>query len=294
MSLSFIWSACGATVSLGLESSEVCLLRSEKSCRFVVSSRESTGACSVVSVVILGDVSKSPVSALCSATLGASADNSEDSLAGLEGKCAIPWLGGDRSVRFGDLLGGGEGGGVLDGDACEGLVIGLTLGTPDTEMGTRLGFVSAFPPPESSISGRVRGCLKLVWSKVLVRSSSGLGECSVLWRQVGPDAVGVMSGCCFIGAVIPTGNIVSKSGKALVSEGDWDAAAAAVTAATHSVAPGAGVVCSIKMATAAQSSFELRVGVRRAAAALIVSMATGSRARGVASLGVEAWLVSVS
>lgn len=286
MSLSFIWSACGATVSLGLESSEVCL-RSETSCRFVVSSRESTGACSVVSVVILGDFSKSPVSALCSVALGSSADNSKDSPAGLVGKCAIPWLGGERSVRFGDLLGEG---GVLDGADREGLVFRLTLGTPDTEMGTRLGLVSAFPPAESRISGRVRGCLELVWSNVLVRSASGLGEWSVLWRQVGPDAVGVTSSCCFIGAMIPTGS-VSRSGKAFVSEGDLDPAA---MAATHSAAAAAGVVCSIKMVTAAQSFFEPRVGARRAAAALIVSMATGSRARGVASLGVEAWLVSVS
>lgn len=126
-------------------------------------------------------------------------------------------------------------------------------------MGTRLGFLSVLPPTESSIRLRVLGCLELV-SKVL---ASGLAQCSVLWR------VGVTSSCCFMGAVIPTGNAASKSGEALVSEGDADPA-----------------FRSMKMATAA--------GSRRAAAALIVSMATGSRARGVASLGVEAWLVSVS
>lgn len=138
---------------------------------------------------------------------------------------------------------------------CEVSSINAALGgfCGDTEMGTRLGFLSAFPPVESRMSVRVRGVLELVFSKVL--ASELVGESSVL--------------------VIATGNAASKTGEALVSvvsEADPD-------------------VRSIKMATApGASSFELR----RAAAALIVSMATGSRARGVASLGVEAWLVSVS
>lgn len=154
-------------------------------------------------------------------------------------------------------------------------------------MGTKLGFLSVFPPTESKIRVRVLGCLELVLSKVL---ASGLAERSVLWRHAGADMV-VTSSCCFIGAVIPTGNAASKSGEALVSEGDADPAAAKVT---RSAAAAAGSARSIKMATAAGSSFELTAGARRAAAALIVSMATGSKARGVASLGVEAWLVSVS
>lgn len=155
-------------------------------------------------------------------------------------------------------------------------------------MGTKLGFLSVFPPTESKIRVRVLGCLELVLSKVL---ASGLAERSVLWRHAGADMV-VTSSCCFIGAVIPTGNAASKSGEALVSEGDAQDPAAAKE--TRSAAAAAGSARSIKMATAAGSSFELTAGARRAAAALIVSMATGSKARGVASLGVEAWLVSVS
>lgn len=150
---------------------------------------------------------------------------------------------------------------------------GTTLGgfCGETEIGTKLGFLSTFPPTESSISVRLRCGVKLVFSKILAGSefTSEPEERSVL------DIVGVTSSCCFIGAVIPTGNVASGSGEVFV---------------THSVKS----VCSIEMDTAVERSFEPAPGSRRAAAAVIVSTVTGSRVRGVASLGVEAWLVSVS
>lgn len=120
----------------------------------------------------------------------------------------------------------------------------------DTEMGTRLGLLSVFPPTESRRRERVRGGLKLVFSKVLVSV-----DCSVA------------SGCCLI-AMLPKGIAASGLGEVLAT-----------------VSSLAASLCSIRMVTEEP---------RRAAAALIVSTATGSRARGVASLGVEAWLVSVS
>lgn len=97
--VSFDWQVSVATVSA------VCLLSPELSCRFLVSSKEFTGAWLVVSVVILGDFSKDPVSSLCFVTLGASAVDSEDSPAGVVEKCAIPWLGDEKLVKFGDLFG---------------------------------------------------------------------------------------------------------------------------------------------------------------------------------------------
>lgn len=175
---------------------------------------------------------------------------------------------------------------VLDGvDSWAGLVFGVILGRfgsvselrvssdgttlgrfcGETEIGTKLGFLSTFPPTESSISVRVRGDMKLVFSKVLAGSefTSEPEERSIL------DIVGVTSSCCFIR------NVASGSGEVFV---------------THSVK----LVCSIETDTAVERSFEPAAGSRRAAAAVIVSTVRGSRARGVASLGVEAWLVSVS
>lgn len=94
---SFNCSAFVATVSVDFESSQV---RS-----FLESSSGLTGAWLVVSIVMLGEFSKCPVSPLCFVTLSASTVNSEDSPAGLVKKCAIPWLGDERLVEFGELFG---------------------------------------------------------------------------------------------------------------------------------------------------------------------------------------------
>lgn len=184
-------------------------------------------------------------------TLGVSEVNSGDGAAGLVEKCAVPWRGDGQSATLGGVFGEWAVLGVED--LWAGLVAGLVLRRlgsvfggfcGDTEMGTRLGLVSVFPPTESRRRERVRGGLKLVFSKVLVSV-----ECSVA------------SGCLIT-------RFVSGLGEVLATVSSFAAS-----------------LRSIRMATEEP---------RRAAAALIVSTATGSRARGVASLGVEAWLVSVS
>lgn len=81
------WSEFVATISFDIESSQVCLLRSKMSRAWLA-----------ISIVTLGDFSLCPVSSVCVVTLGASSVKSEDSSAGLVRKCAIPWLGDERSV----------------------------------------------------------------------------------------------------------------------------------------------------------------------------------------------------
>lgn len=103
------WSEFDATISVDSESSQVCLLRPKTSRKFLVSSV-------VVSNIMLGDFRTYPVSSLSVVTLGASAVKS----AGLVRKCAIPWLGDERSVSVDwTVLGAG-------------LVLGLFLGLFDS------------------------------------------------------------------------------------------------------------------------------------------------------------------
>lgn len=114
---------------------------------------------------------------------------------------------------------------------------------------------------------------------------------------------GVRSSCCFVGDVVTTGRATSESGD---SRGCGEAdpvTTATVTARLGTNESVASVSCTsaassspMSMATAPTNLSETnRVSFtsKQVAAAVMVSMVM-SKARGAASLGVVAWLVSVS
>lgn len=101
---------------------------------------------------------------------------------------------------------------------------------------------------------------------------------------------GAASGCCFMGVVVTTGSAASELGE---GRGGGEAAVQTIATETTCLGTDESVAASSSPISTVTVGTILSFTSRQVAAAEMVSMVT-SRVRGAASLGVVAWLVSVS